>query len=303
MRRPRFTYLNAYHHLMNVGINGEPIFQKAADKAYFIQQLKHISKRSKIRILAYCLLDTHYHMVLQNSSGKLSDFVKKLNSDYGNYYRQKYGGKGAVFRGRYKSTVLQKGTYLNMSLFYLYLNPVRTGIALHPFAYQWSGIQELFNKKITKPCCDTKFVETLLGSKANLVAGLSDAMNKKIPVGRNLIGEYLGEPAFAATCEKKAARENKEGLNEKEKQKLVFDTIFKPPDRVIREFEQEKDIRFDSINKGLKFKRLRGELLVRLKDTSGLTYTQIKKSPIFDGLKASSMGQIYRNNKNRLEGK
>ena len=59
--------------------------------------------RLKIRILAYCLMDSHYHLVIENSSGHMADFFKLLNGDYGTYYRKRHGGNGYVFQGRYKS--------------------------------------------------------------------------------------------------------------------------------------------------------------------------------------------------------
>jgi len=78
MRRPRFTYIGAFHHLMSRGVSGDPIFETAADKECFLDLLEKFSKLLKIRVLAYCLLDNHYHLVLQNTSGKMSEFAKRL---------------------------------------------------------------------------------------------------------------------------------------------------------------------------------------------------------------------------------
>ena len=70
----------------------------------------------------------------------------------------------------------------------------------------------------------------------------------------------------------------------------------------IREFEQKigKDIETINVNTH-EGKRLRGELLVRLKDWGGLTYGEINKIPPFDRLKQGSLGKLYLDAKARLQ--
>ncbi len=287
---------------MNRGINGEPIFEKGADKECFTNLLEKFAKLLNIRILAYCILDNHYHLVLQNTSGKMSEFAKRLNGNYGNYYRKMYGGKGYVFQSRFKSTVVQEDSYLITSLLYLYFNPVRAGIAANPFIYHWSSIHELFNKGVTGKLCDTDFVESLFGSKDTLAASLNNRMNKDLPVDYNRFGEFLGDYTFAGKCEQRYSRRKEKVADKKKERKRIFDQYFKPPDSVIREFEEEKGFRFGRIDEGsLEFKRLRGELLVRLKDTCGLIYAEIKCYSMFENLKHSSLGQLYKRAKARLE--
>ncbi len=138
---------------MNRGANDEPIFQTDADKECFLELLERFSKLLKIRILAYCMMDTHYHLLLQNTSGKMSEFAKRLNGNYGNAYRKRWGGKGYVFQSRYKSTAVQEDSYLITSLLYLFRNPVRAMITDNPFNYHWSSINELFNEKMAGKIC------------------------------------------------------------------------------------------------------------------------------------------------------
>jgi len=71
-------------------------------------------------------MDNHYHLVLDNSSGKMSEYFKRLNGQYGMYYRKITGGKGYVFQGRFNSTLIEKDAYLLHSIAYLLRNPVRS---------------------------------------------------------------------------------------------------------------------------------------------------------------------------------
>jgi len=164
MDRAKLTYKDAYHHVMNRGIKGEDIFFDNSAKSYFLKALKEKSTSNRMRIFAYCLLDNHYHLILQNSSGKLSEFMKQLNGQYGIYYRKRVGEKGYVFQGRFKSTLIQEDRYLEMAIIYVLLNPVRSGVTEDPWDYRWSSIQEYFANDETS-FIDKGFVEGLFKKK------------------------------------------------------------------------------------------------------------------------------------------
>ena len=78
MRIARVTYKGAYHHVMNRGIEGKNIFPDNTAKQYFLNILYDKSRNLKIRLLSHCVMDSHYHLTLQNSSGRLSDFMEDV---------------------------------------------------------------------------------------------------------------------------------------------------------------------------------------------------------------------------------
>jgi len=83
---------------MNRGHDGNNIFAGDENKNHFLDYLEDYSKKMHIRLFAYCIMDNHYHLILENSSGRMSDFLKQLNGQYGQYYRKREGGKGYVFQ-------------------------------------------------------------------------------------------------------------------------------------------------------------------------------------------------------------
>ena len=100
------TYPVAFHHVMNRGINGECIFPGDKDKEIF---LEHLSKRAAIlgiRIIGYCLMSNHYHLLLENVSGRMSGLLKQVNGAHGIYSRRKHGGKGYVFQSYFNHTMI-----------------------------------------------------------------------------------------------------------------------------------------------------------------------------------------------------
>jgi REP element-mobilizing transposase RayT len=92
MQRIRLTYPGDLYHAMNRGHGGEKIFSGPDLKKKFIEILSETSRKLKIGNIAYCLLDNHYHLVAENSSGRLSEFFNQLNGRYGIHYRKKMGG-------------------------------------------------------------------------------------------------------------------------------------------------------------------------------------------------------------------
>jgi len=79
MRRARLIFAGAFRHCVNRGHGRERILARNNDKEVFLNILAEAGKRLKIRILAYCLMDSHYPLVIENSSGRMADFFTLLN--------------------------------------------------------------------------------------------------------------------------------------------------------------------------------------------------------------------------------
>lgn len=298
MRRARVTYEGAFHHLMNRGVEGKDIFSSDELKSIFLGLLREKTRRLKIRLLAYCLMDNHYHLILQNSSGKLSDFMRQLNGHYGMIYRKKEGGRGYIFQGRYKSTLIDVGPYLQIAIIYVLLNPVRAGLVKDPFEYRWSSIDEYFGSD--KDCIvDRRFAEDIFQNISVFEELLTEWSGKELPVRKTRFGSIIGGEGFGEGAIKRFDR-RKEKKESRRKRKE--DYVFKPLDMVIEEFQEDKGIRLGEIDTNtVKGKRLRGELLALLKDEAGLTYNQIIAYPLFQPLKYSSLGHLYKRAKERMK--
>ncbi len=290
MRKPRFTFKNAFHHVMNRGHNKSIIFPESVDKNFFISLLHKKSKFFKIKIFAYCIMDNHYHIILQNSSEKLADFMRQLNGIYATYFRKKYGGVGYVFQNRYKSTLIQDEKYLQTAILYTLLNPVRAKIAQNALLYQWSSINEYFNKS-SNNITDSYFVEELFGSSKIFFS----LLNSNIPlVEKNSpIGKYIGEKNYI---------DNYIILNKNRRRKCKVSPVrqrkneynFRAPNIVINKFLIDKNINIESLKQNkLKIKRLRHALLVKLREECCMKYREINKLPIFNKYQLSSLRSIY----------
>ena len=289
MRRARFTFKGAFHHVMNRGYNGSVIFPQDIDKKYFLAILNKKAHLLKIRILAYCIMNNHYHIILQNTSGKLSDFMKQVNSIYATYYRKKYGGEGYVFQNRFKSTLIQQDKYLINAIIYTLLNPVRAKIAGTIFEYRWSSANEYFGK-VGASITDRRFVEEIIQSKGNLM--MLCMKDVKIEDRVTRVGKVMGDDRFVEESMKMYERRNVD-MNEKERRR-IGDWSHKRLEQVIEEFETGEGIRISDIDVyRVSGKRLRLKLLIKIREESGLRFSEINKIKIFQDLKLNSLSVLY----------
>jgi REP element-mobilizing transposase RayT len=300
MRRERLTYPGAFHHVMNRGINGETIFPADRDKEIFLEFLYKRASILSVRIIGYCLMNNHYHLLLENVSGRMSDLLKQVNGAYGIYYRHKQGGKGYVFQNRFKSTLIQDDSYLRLAILYLLQNPVRAGLVSNVGEYPWSSAKEYLGKA---KCliADVRFVHELWGGKKALSKEISGEKIAVLPIKKSDHGDILGELEILNQALEKRDRRVAEKSTEKRRKE---DSYFEPVGKVYWELERTSGVKFKHLDYGtLGGKRLRGELLVRLKELAGLTYREIAQLPEFSAIKQNSLGKLYMDARERLAAK
>jgi REP element-mobilizing transposase RayT len=296
MKRVRITYPGAFHHVMNRGYGGNDIFAGNIKKTQFLNLLKRIVKKLKIRLFAYCIMDNHYHLVLENNNERMSDFLGQLNGLYGMYYRKVEGGKGYVFESRFKSTMIENDSYLIQSILYLLLNPVRAGIVQRAEDYIWSSINEYFSPE-SIGIVDAFFVNEILGSREQMILSLHTMINKDLEIINTKHGEILGNQMYMKTAKEKHNR-RKRPTDQSDGVKRQDERCFEPAQKILQEFEEIKGISLSGIDTGtIKGKHQRGELLMLLKDKGGLKYREIAEVEIFSDLSFASLRGLYRNMK------
>ncbi len=139
-RLARFTYPDAYYHVMTRGNNKQTVFKNESDYIYYKKILLEYKDKFKIKFFNYSLMTNHTHFILQSPIGTaLSDMMKAINLKYALYFRRKYGGIGHFWQDRFKSFVIETGIYLLESARYVELNPVNAGIVQYPWEYRWSS--------------------------------------------------------------------------------------------------------------------------------------------------------------------
>jgi len=124
---------------MNRGRRGESVFEGEGDREVFVALLKEAAELWDVRISAYCLMGTHYHILAQTPQGNLSRFMRHLNGVYTQRFNRLHGYDGQLFRGRFKSILVEEESYLLELVRYIHRNPVRAGMVETPAGYVWSS--------------------------------------------------------------------------------------------------------------------------------------------------------------------
>lgn len=299
MRISRVTWTGAFHHVMTRGHEGRRIFELESAKQDFLRILGENVRLKRIRLLAYCILDNHYHLVLENSTGHMSEMMKEINGQYSSTYRKNKPGRGTIYQDRFKSTLIESNAYLVTSIMYALFNPVRAGIVSRFSQYPWSSAGELL---INHPVglTDQEFVLDLFGDRDGFLRQMDmfDPM-KKMETKWSRFGEILGGNGFVSFIE---SRFNRRHRPDAVKRRRYDDRCFEPLDKVIQEFAALKGINPDTIDmKTIAGKRLRGELLVNIRERCGLSYSEILELPFFSDIQPGTMGSLYWHAKRRMK--
>ena len=142
MARPlRIEYPNAWYHVMNRGRRGENVFSDKKDYELFLAILQESSELFDLRIAAYCLMSNHYHLLIQTPLGNLSRAMRHVNGVYTQRYNRHHKIDGQLFRGRYKSVLVEQDSHLLELLRYIHRNPVRANMCKTVADYGWSSHQ------------------------------------------------------------------------------------------------------------------------------------------------------------------
>ena len=140
MSRPlRIQYPNAWYHVMNRGRRGEVVFLEEKDYLEFINLMKETCDMWRIRIGAYCLMPTHYHLLIQTPEANLSRCMRHVDGVYTQRFNRQHSYDGQLFRGRYKSILVGGDSYLLELIRYIHRNPLKGGLVKRLDGYRWSS--------------------------------------------------------------------------------------------------------------------------------------------------------------------
>ena len=140
MARPlRIEYEGALHHVTSRGNARQDIFLDDKDRADFLASLSHIVDRFDWICHAYCLMNNHYHLLIETPRANLSQGMQLLNSMLSQRFNRRHKRVGHVLQGRFKGILVEKESQLLELARYIVLNPVRAKAVPHPGDYTWSS--------------------------------------------------------------------------------------------------------------------------------------------------------------------
>lgn len=140
MSRPlRIEFPGAVYHVTSRGDRREPIYRDDLDRAAQLNVIAEALERFDARLLAYCLMGNHYHLVLQTRRANLSRLMRHINGVYTQAFNRRHGLVGHLFQGRFKAILVDQDNYLVALCRYVERNPVAAGLVERAQDWAWSS--------------------------------------------------------------------------------------------------------------------------------------------------------------------
>ncbi len=171
MPRPlRICYPNAFYHVMNRGLGRQNIFHGKKYFLTFLDVVAEANQRFGCIIHAYCLMNNHYHLIIETPDANLSRVMRHINGVYTQRYNRLRKTDGPLFRGRFKAILIDEDSYLLQLNRYIHRNPISTKDKLVKDLkdYRWSSYRAFINLSSTPNWLNKDKTLEILGDKGNL---------------------------------------------------------------------------------------------------------------------------------------
>lgn len=140
MARPlRVQFPGGLYHVSARGNEQKLIFADDVDCHGFLRVLAAVVERYHILCHAYCLMNNHYHLLLETPDANLSSAMRQLNGVYSQRFNRRHSRTGHLFGGRFHAIVVERDAHLREVARYIVLNPVRAGLVADPAEWRWSS--------------------------------------------------------------------------------------------------------------------------------------------------------------------
>ena len=164
MARPlRIEYAGALYHVTSRGDRREDIFFDDVDREIWLTLFAKVCSRFNWRCHAWCLMDNHYHILLETIEGNLSQGMRQLNGVYTQQSNRKHGLFGHLFQGRYKAILVEKDAYLLELSRYVVLNPLRAGMTKNMDDWPWSSYPAMVGDTVVPEWLETDWLLSQFG--------------------------------------------------------------------------------------------------------------------------------------------
>ncbi len=142
-RRRRIAPGGLVHHVINRAAGRMILFESSSDYIAFERLLSHAQQRTPMRIIAYCLMPNHWHLLLwPENDGAVTAFMHWLTTTHARRWAMTHGavGRGAVYQGRFKSIAVQSSEHLLTVWRYIERNPLRAKLVVRAEMWAWSSL-------------------------------------------------------------------------------------------------------------------------------------------------------------------
>jgi REP-associated tyrosine transposase len=152
------------YHVTSRGNRREPIYADDLDRQRFFGFLAHVVHKYRWTCHAYCLMTTHYHLMVTTREPNIGRGMHVLNGRYAQSFNRRHKLSGHVFQDRYHSVVVVQESHLLELVRYIALNPVRAGLCSTPEDWRWSSYACMVGVRKAPEFLSDDFILSCFGS-------------------------------------------------------------------------------------------------------------------------------------------
>jgi putative transposase len=185
-RPPRLQVAGGLYHVTAHSNVGRIAFRDDAERAEFLAVLEIGVARCGWSCRSYCLLSTHYHLLVATPEPDLSAGMQYVNGRYAqwaNWYRNE---RSHLFEGRFRSVLVETERHALEVHRYIALNPVRAGLVRDPEEWPWSSLGAILGREHPLGFLDVdtvlaEFGETRATARRRLRMFVRDGLRRDMP--------------------------------------------------------------------------------------------------------------------------
>jgi len=184
-RRPRQDAPDTWHHVMNRGLARRTLFETDADRRYFLALLAREVRAGRLEVHAFCVLLTHFHLLVRSRTGELSRSLRIIQNRYARWFNRTRRRDGPLFRGRFLSRRVDTLAYRRNVLVYIHDNAVAAGVVAAAADDPWSSAGRLAGGTAPR-WLETSWVESELAARgrgATVAERLATAFPSRVEEG------------------------------------------------------------------------------------------------------------------------
>jgi putative transposase len=132
-----------FYHVLNRATDNVSLFRKDGDYAAFERVMREGCKHISMRVVSYCLMPNHWHLLLwTRKDGDLSRYMAWVTTTHAERWHEfrKKVGRGHLYQGRYKSSIIQDDRHFLAVARYIERNALRASMVLKAEDWRWTSL-------------------------------------------------------------------------------------------------------------------------------------------------------------------
>jgi putative transposase len=139
----RVQAAGAAYHVTAKAVARSALFRDDSDRRRFLELFAEVVVGHEWTCQAYCLMSTHYHLLIRTHLPNLSAGMQRLNSCYVQDFNRRHDEEGARLARRFHAVVIESESHAIELFRYISMNPVRAGLCSSPRRWRWSSYAAL----------------------------------------------------------------------------------------------------------------------------------------------------------------